>query len=113
MGIFSKRTSSQSRNQGSNSRQSTIQHLADWGQNAAMFYINPDGVSWSYKKEMNFMFDETATNAALAQLQRAYHMSVSYPDAEEQMLAPWRTVSDEMPEGALPDFNWQPPLPGN
>ena len=113
MGLFSKRASSQAKNLSSNSRPATKQHLADWGHNAAMFYLNPDGVSWSYKNEFNFMFDETATNAALAQLERAYHMNVSYPDAEEQMLAPWRVVSEEISEGAVPFFDWQPPLPGN
>ena len=113
MGLFSKRTSSQSRNQGSNSRQSTIQHLADWGHNGAMFFVNADGVSWSYKKECRHN-DETLTQAAKAQLERAYHMNVTYPDAEERVIAYWRAVSDEqIPAGTVPHFDWQPPLPGN
>ena len=91
----------------------TIIHTARWNGNAATFFINSDGVSWSYDTAPNPLIDDTNTEAALAQLQRAYHLAVTYPDAEERIMSLWRALGAEVSDSMRPYFNWKPPLPGD
>ena len=89
-----------------------IRHHASWTSNGATFFIKPDGVSFSYDAEPDFM-DEPMCESALAQLEEAYHMNISFPDAEEPILSFWRENSeDEMPNNARLYFDWKPALPG-
>lgn len=90
---------------------STIRHHADWGANGATFFVNPDGISWSYDKE-HTIWDDSGLEAALAQLERAYHLNVSYPDAEDSYMAMPRMLDKTIPADAKPFFDWKPPLPG-
>ena len=103
MGIFSKSTNSSGKN-------SEIVHTATWPQNSVKITMTKSGLSISSNKPFQMM-DETMCEAAIAQLERAYHRDISYPNAEEQVMAFWSSVSPDVSSGSKIDFNWRPPLP--
>lgn len=93
-------------------RSSGIRHHASWPQNGVTFFIKPDGVGWNYDAQPVLM-DDSMCEAALAQLEEAYHMNISFPDSEERVMSFWREVSDgELSDSARLGFDWKPPLPG-
>jgi hypothetical protein len=59
---------------------------------------------------------------ALTQLERAYHLSISFPQAEIRIMDWLRGVQEiakkrnietgDIPDDAVPSFDWSPPLPG-
>ena len=57
------------------------------------------------------MMDDMNTNAALAQLERAYHMNITFPEAEETIMSMWRDADSNISASMKPDFGWTPPLP--
>lgn len=101
MGLFGKSTS--------NTRP-TISHKAIWPQNSVTFYIQKTGITFTPSQPFQMM-DDMMCDAALSQLQRAYHLNISFPNAEEQVFSFWSSVSPEMNRNAKIDFNWRPPLP--
>ena len=111
MGIFSRKKpvlkSEQSRRVQSNSPS----HHAAWGTNGVTFFVRPEGVSFSYDREYNWMMDDMNTNAALAQLERAYHLNITFPEAEETIMSMWRDAGANISASMKPDFRWTPPLP--
>lgn len=92
---------------------STIIHRANWHGNSATFYINPEGVTWSYANPPRTFIDDDNVEAALAQLQRAYHLAVYFPDTEKRILDFYRAAGSDIPDSVVLDFKWQPPLPGS
>ena len=112
MGFFSKNRSYGARPSVSRTRSSTFTHHAKWGANGATFFVNPEGVSWSYDSAPSFM-DDPEVEAALSQLERAYHLHVSFPDAEESIMSMLRSMSPNITEGMVPHYSWRPPLPGS
>ncbi len=102
MGLFSK--------QGSN-REYVIRHKATWPQNSVMFLIKKSGtISFSTKSPLQFG-DDSMLEAALAQLECAYHLRVSYPNAEDEVMSFWSSFSSEIQAGSKIYFDWSPPLP--
>ena len=113
MGIFKKQKPI-NRNSDSRSVQpNAIVHHATLPANGVTFFINPEGVSWNYDKEYNWMFDGQDTDAALAQLERAYHLNVSFPDAEENVMSIYRIANPNLSETTVPYYDWKPPLPNS
>jgi len=119
MGIFGGR--SRARNF-SGTQRSTITHKATWGSAWAVFFINSEGVTWSQSRRDFNAIDSLFLEAAMAQLEQAYHLSVSYPEAENRIMD-WMTGIQEIvkkqnsdtpnsPDDAVPAFDWDPPLPG-
>jgi hypothetical protein len=90
--------------------QAEIVHTATWPQNSVRISITKSGLSFSPSRPFQMM-DETMCEAAIAQLERAYHLAVSYPDAEKAVLSFWSSVSSDVDDDAKIDFNWQPALP--
>jgi hypothetical protein len=88
----------------------------------ATFFINSDGVSWNQSSRDFSSIDDLYLEAALTQLERAYHLSISFPNAESRIMDWMRSTQDilrkvnpdtpDIPEDAIPAFNWNPPLPG-
>ena len=87
----------------------------------ATFFINAEGVSWNKSSRDFSSFDELNVKAALTQLERAYHLSISFPNAEPQIMDWMRSRQailkqinpdvPDIPEDAIPAFDWNPPLP--
>lgn len=93
-------------------RATKLHHLS-WGNNGATFLVDGDLVTWTYDKPPHLM-DERPCEAALAQLQKAYQLSVSFPDAEEQELSYYRGMhfkSGQISNSTILDYDFQPPLP--
>jgi hypothetical protein len=101
MGFFGKSTSNSV---------PVITHKATWPQNSVTFYIQKTGITFTPSQPFQMM-DDMMCDAALSQLQRAYHLNISFPDAEEQVISFWSSVSPEFPDNAKLDFSWRPPLP--
>jgi hypothetical protein len=93
-----------------NLNQAEIVHTATWPQNSVRISITKSGLSYSPGRPFQMM-DETMCEAAIAQIERAYHLAVSYPDAEKTVLSFWSSVSSDIGADAKIDFNWQPGLP--
>ena len=74
--------------------------------------MGPEGISWSHDNESLTMFDGILVEAALAQLERAYHLNVSFPRSEEMHMDFLRGLDPSIPADAKPYFDWKPPLPG-
>jgi hypothetical protein len=113
MGLFKRSKTESSHRVASQGRSATITHHAKWISNGATFYINPDGVTWSYDQSFYLINDKRDTEAALSQLERAYHLNVTFPDAEESIMSFLRQVNPEIPDSAVPYYDWTPPLPGS
>jgi hypothetical protein len=100
----------------------TISHTAKWNTGWATFFINSDGVSWNQSHRDFGGLDQNFLEAAMAQLERAYHLNVSYPQAEKIIMDWMRGVQKiwkehnpehvDIPDGSVPWFDWSPPLPG-
>ena len=91
----------------------TKSHHSSWGNNGATFSVDVDRVTWTYDKPPHLM-DDRPCHAALAQLQKAYRLSISYPDAEEQEMSYYRGMhykSGPISKSTVLDYDWQPPLP--
>ena len=116
MGLFRKsRKASHSlatRNFQTQSSSPGIRHRASWAQNGVTFVLYKKGPSWSFDSEANSN-DHMMAQAALGQLEEAYHMNVSFPGVEERLLSVWRVFTPEMGSDARLAFNWRPPLPNN
>lgn len=100
----------------------TISHTAKWNSAWATFFINSDGVSWNQSHRDFNSIDNLFLEAALAQLERAYHLNISFPQAETRIMDWLRGVQEivkkqspeapDIPDDAVPAFDWSPPLPG-
>lgn len=100
----------------------TISHTAKWNSAWATFFINSDGVSWNQSHRDFNSLDDLFLYAALAQLERAYHLNISFPDAETRIMDWLRGVQEiakkqnpatpDIPNDAVPAFEWSPLLPG-
>jgi hypothetical protein len=112
MGIFKKRKTQQPHRLISPSTRASIAHHASWGSNGATFFVNREGVTWSYDSSPSFM-DEPDFETALSQLERAYHLNVSFPDAEVSMMRLLRQMNPDISEASVPFYEWTPPLPGS
>jgi hypothetical protein len=90
-----------------------MKHTATWGQNSAVYQLNPnnkDDISIRFVQEPS-LTDFEMQEAALAQLQKAYGLEVSFPDTEQQILAMMGISPDNNPDGKTLFFDWSPPLP--
>jgi hypothetical protein len=119
MGLFGGR--SRARNF-SGTQRPTITHKATWGSAWAVFFINSEGVSWNQSRRDFNAIDSLFLEAAMAQLQQAYHLSISYPEAENRIMDWMRGTQEilkeqnpdtpDIPDDAVPAFEWSPLLPG-
>ena len=90
-----------------------MQHTATWRQNSAVYQLNPNNpaeISFSFFQEPSFA-DFEMQEAALAQLQKAYGLEVSFPDTEQHILAIMGMGPDNNPDEIILFFDWSPPLP--
>lgn len=90
-----------------------MKHTATWGQNSAVYQLNPnkkDDISFRFAQEPSLM-DFEMQEAALAQLQSAYGLEVSFPDTEQQILAMMGISPDNNQDEKTLFFDWSPPLP--
>lgn len=126
MGLFNRKKPTNQRDNyslvnraGDHARPSTkdVTHHASWSSNGVTCFVNSSGVSWTYDKKLDtIMNDDGMTDAAIAQLEEAYHLPISHPRAEENIMSLWRAVAEianqEFPKDARAiNFHWSPPLP--
>ena len=94
--------------------QSGPRHHAQWGNNGCSFDLTGESPTWRFDENPKNHFDHMYAEAALAQMEKAYGRSVSFPQAEESLLSlltfPYKTSSEETNELQLA-FKWDPPLP--
>ena len=119
MGLFGGRTRGKNN---SDRQRPTISHTASWSGIWVTFYINSDGVSWNQSNRDFGSLDNLYLEAALSQLEGAYHLSTSFPNAESRIMDWMRETqrilkqvnpdTPDIPEDATPAFTWNPPLPG-
>jgi len=87
-----------------------------------VFFVNSEGVSFNKSQSDSYFLDDLYVKAALTQLEQAYHLSVSFPDAEPRIMDLMRSKHQlamklnpdipDIPDDARPAFKWSPPLPG-
>ena len=87
-----------------------MNHKATWAQNAVVFSVNPSGITFSFFQEP-LLPDWTMQEAALAQLETAYGLEISYPEAESSILSLFGVSMEEIDNGKSLYFEWSPPLP--
>jgi hypothetical protein len=108
MSLFRNQKKRQSKN--SESQRASRSHHAVWGSNGVTFFSGVAGVSWSYDSSIGYM-DDVFAKAALCQLERAYHLKISFPHSEEMVLKIGRMQHPDVSEPIVPFFDWKPPLP--
>jgi hypothetical protein len=90
-------------------------HHAKWGKNGVTVELSTDGPTWRFDSEPDPYFDQLYAEAALAQMESAYGLDPSFPEAEKTLISLFASKPGES-EGLdhtqfQLELNWDPPLP--
>lgn len=90
-------------------------HRATWRTNGVTIEISTDGPTLRFDSEPDPYFDQIYAEAALAQMEAAYGMDPSFPNAEKTLISLFAPKSDADEGVEHTDvrlvFYWDPPLP--
>jgi hypothetical protein len=87
-----------------------MEHTATWAQNTVVFSVEPSGITFNFSQEP-LLPDWDMQEAALAQLETAYGLEISYPESESTILMLFGVSTEEILNGKSLYFEWSPPLP--